>query len=123
MKDEYKDYEDALKQTRIQSLEERREQLSLRFVKKSLKNLTFSKLFPLKSSKHVMSVRNPLKYQINKANTERYKNSAIPYLQRLLNREHLKRKADFKELETSVSKKIRINNSLVNYVSCANPIT
>ena len=36
---------------------------------------------------------------------------------------HLKRKADFKELETSVSKKIRINNSLVNYVSCANPIT
>ena len=70
-----------------------------------------------------MSVRNPLKYQINKANTERYKNSAIPYLQRLLNREHLKRKADFKELETSVSKKIRINNSLVNYVSCANPIT
>ena len=105
LKGEYKDYEDALKLTRIQSLEERREQLSLRFVKKSLKNLTFSKLFPLKNAKHVMSVRNPLKYQINKANTERYKNSAILYLQRLLNREHLKRKADIKELQTSVSKK------------------
>ena len=124
LKSEYKDYEDALKLSRIQSLEERREQLSLRFVKKSLKNLTFSKLFPLKNTKHVMSVRNPLKYYINKANTERYKNSAIPYLQRLLNRECLKRKADFKDLQTfDVSKKQRLNYSLVNFVSTANPIT
>ena len=124
LKSDYKDYEDALKLSRIQSLEERREQLSLRFVKKSLKNLTFSKLFPLKNAKHVMSVRNPLKYHINKANTERYKKSAIPYLQRLLNRECLKRKADFKDLQTNdVSKKRRLNNSLVNFVSNANPIT
>ena len=109
LKSEYKDYEDALKLSRLQSLEDRREQLSLRFVKKSLKNATFTKLFPLKNPKHVMSVRNPLKYMINKANTERYKNSAIPYLQRLLNREHLKRKADFKDLQKHVLKKQRIN--------------
>ena len=54
LKSEYKDYEDALKLSRIQSLEERREQLSLRFVKKSLRNGTFSKLFPLKNAKHVI---------------------------------------------------------------------
>ena len=47
-----------------------------------------------------MIVRNPLKYYINKAKTERYKKSTIPYLQRLLNKEYLKRKADFNDLQT-----------------------
>ena len=55
--------------------------IGLRFVKNSLRNANFFKLFPLKNIKHVMSVRNHLKYHINKANTERYKKSTIPYLQ------------------------------------------
>ena len=38
-----------------------------------------------------MKVRNPQKYQINKANTERYKCSSIPFMQRLLNDEDRKR--------------------------------
>ena len=45
-----------------------------------------------------MNVRNPLKYQINKANTERYKNSSIPYMQRLLNEDRKKRKMDMIDL-------------------------
>ena len=64
---------------------------------------------------------NPLKYLIKKANTERYIKSAIPYLQRLLNNEHLKRKAEFHDLQTSdgVRKRVKTkdNSYLVNYVS------
>ena len=85
---DYKDYEEALRLTNLQSLDKRRKMISLRFVKNSLKNANFSKLFPLKKVGHVMSVRNPLKYYINKANTERYKKSTITYLQRLLNKEN-----------------------------------
>ena len=72
----------------------------MRFVKNSLKNANFSKLFPLKKFNHVMSVGNPLKYQINKANTERYKKSSIPYLQGLLNKDYADRKAEFNNLLT-----------------------
>ena len=100
LKNDYEDYEKALRLTGLQSLDERREMIALRFVKSSLKNANFSKLFPLKKMKHVMNVRNPMKYQLNKANTERYKKSTIPYLQRLLNKENLKRKAEVYELQT-----------------------
>ena len=107
---EYKDYEEALKLTGLQSLDDRREMIGLRFVKNSLKNVNFSKLFPLKKVKHVMNVRNPQKYLINKANTERYRRSAVPYLQRVLNKENCKRKADFKNLEIMCESKRRKKN-------------
>ena len=64
------------------------------------KNAHFSKHFPLKKIDHVMSVRNPLKYHMNKAKTERYNKSTIPYLQKLLNNEYLKRAAEFNVLQT-----------------------
>ena len=66
----------------------------------TLKNVNFSKLFPLKRINHVMNVRNPLKYQLNKANTERYKKSTIPHLQGLLNKEYLKRRDELNDLQT-----------------------
>ena len=78
--------------------------LSLRFAKNCLNNQNFSKLFPLNSQKHVMKVRNPQKYRVNKANTERYKCSSIPYLQRLLNVESKKRKNDMNDLVSELSK-------------------
>ena len=116
-----------MKLSKIQSLEQRRELLSLRFVK-NLKNANFAKFFPLKKANHVMDVRNPIKYHINKANTERYRKSTIPYLQRQLNRDVLKRKCEFRYLETLFeTKKLRTENAkhseLVNYVSFADPIT
>ena len=95
----YNGYDEALKLLNIQSLEQRREMISLRFVKNSLKNANFAKLFPLTKANHVMNVRNQIKYHINKANTERYRRSTIPYLQRKLNRDILKRKCEFKYLE------------------------
>ena len=125
---DYKDYEDALKLTKLQSLDQRREVISLRFVKNSLKNENFSKLFPLKKANHVMNVRNPIKYHVNKANTERYRRSTIPYLQRQLNRDSLKRKVELKDLLTfNETKRKRTGNNnhseLVNYVGFADPIT
>ena len=47
-----------------------------------------------------MSVRNPQKYHVNKANTKRYRKSTIPYLQRLLNKDSLKRKSEFNQMLT-----------------------
>ena len=111
LRSEYKDYEDALRLTGLQSLDKRREMIGLRFVKNSLKNVNFSKLFPLKRINHVMNVRNPLKYQINKANTERYRRSTIPYLQGLLNKEYLKRRAELNDLQTFKHVVKRTHNS------------
>ena len=100
LRNDYNDYEEALRLTGLQSLDSRRDMIGLRFVKNSLRNANFSKLFPLKKINHVMSVRNPLKYHINKANTERYKRSTIPYLQRLLNKDSQKRKSEFIQMQT-----------------------
>ena len=91
-------------------------------------NANFAKLFPLTKANHVMNVRNPIKYHINKANTERYRRSTIPYLQRQLNRDVLKRKCEFKDLLTfnePKRKRTEKNNHsvLVNYVIFADPIT
>ena len=64
--------------------------------------------------------------------TERYKKSTIPYLQRLLNKEYLKRKAEFNDLQTFEhvvkKRKTQLKDKdrtpmQVNYVGYANPIT
>ena len=83
LKEDYSNYEDALKQTNMESLHERREMIALRFAKNCLKNGNFLKLFPLNNQKHEMIKRNPLKYQVKKANTQRLKVSTIQYLQRV----------------------------------------
>ena len=46
-----------------------------------------------------MNVRNPDKYVVKSANTERYKNSTIPFLQRQLNLENIKRKVELKKVQ------------------------
>ena len=79
-----------------------------------------------------MYARNPLKYLIKQANTERYKKSSIPYLQGLLNKDYAKRKAEFNELlnfkhavkrrKTLIDDKNRPPMQ-VNYVGYANSIT
>ena len=94
----------------------------MRFAKNCLKNENYSKLFPLNNPRHGMRVRDPLKYKINKANTERYKRSSIIYLQRLLNENNKKRKKEMNDInnELSKSKNWKMNKSpfsQVNYVS------
>ena len=75
-----------------------------------------------------MNVRNSIKYHVNKANTERYRRSTIPYLQRQLNSDVFKRKLELKDLqtfnETKRKRTVKNNHSeLVNYVGFADPIT
>ena len=66
-------------------LSERRSELCLLFSKKCLKHDKVKDLFPLKQKSHEMDLRDTEKYVVKHANTERYKNSAIPFMQRLLN--------------------------------------
>ena len=42
-------------------------------------------LFPLNKSKHIMKTRKGIKYHVNKAKSDRYKNSPLVYMQNLLN--------------------------------------
>ena len=110
LKKDYLSYEDALKVTNLQSLDERRQTIAMRFAKNCLKNGNYSKLFPLNNPKHGMKVRDPLKYQIKRANTERYKGSSIIYMQKLLNDDYRRRKKEMKEFNNE------LNNPQVNYV-------
>ena len=93
LKNEYSEYETALEILNLESLEERRKNLSLKFALKGKENPTISNLFKLKDKEHNIILRNTEAFNVNKANTERYKNSAIPFMQRLLN-EHEKQKQD-----------------------------
>ena len=85
LKERYCDYKGALRKLNIESLYDRREALLLRFAKKSLKLVQFRKLFPVKKQLHNMKIRNQQKFIINSANTERYKRSSVPAMQKLLN--------------------------------------
>ena len=61
--------------------------LYLKFAKNCLKNEKMKKLFPLASKNHNMDTRSKEKFKVNKAHSERYRKSAIPFLQNLLNQE------------------------------------
>ena len=87
LKNSYTKYEEALEMLRMESLEDRRRRLCLKFAKNCLKNEKMKKLFPLANKKHSMNTRSKEKFKVNKANTERYRKSALPYMQRLLNSE------------------------------------
>ena len=82
---EYTHYERALDILNLKSLEERRKHLSLKFAIKGKSNPIISNIFSLKDKVHDMELRNTEIYNVNNANTERYKNSAVPFMQRLLN--------------------------------------
>ena len=88
LKGKYENYKEGLNKLKIETLEKRREILCLRFANNSLKNSKVSNFFPKKEKLHKMKKRKEKKYVINKANTKRYRRSAIPHMQNLLNQEH-----------------------------------
>ena len=85
LKDKYENYENARRILNIETLYERREKLTEIFGKKCLMLEQTKYLFPLNDRTHGMETRNTEKYKILKANTERLKNSTVPYIQRMLN--------------------------------------
>ena len=73
----------------MESLEDRREILCLKFAKKCLKNPKTKNIFPENERIHHMQTRNPEKYVVQHANTERLKKSAVIYMQNLLNKNEI----------------------------------
>ena len=85
LKSHYNNYEDALKILKLDTLDKRREMLCLKFAKNCLKNEKMKKLFPLQTHQHNMKKRSQAMFRVNNSRTSKYRNSAIPYMQRLLN--------------------------------------
>ena len=85
LKEKYEDYHSALKLLNLDTLFKRREKLCSRFAKKFLKIENSKNLFPVRKSRHEMHKRKTEKYLIKNIETERYKKSAIPAMQKLLN--------------------------------------
>ena len=75
--------------SKIDYLSVRREKLCLKFAKKCLKHDKTSDMFPLNSTLD-HDIRKKGKFQVQFAHTNRLRDSAIPQLQRALNREATK---------------------------------
>ena len=69
----------------MDSLEERRHILCLKFAKIGIKNNNLNDLFPENDKTHRMKTRAVEKYRVQHANTERFKNSSIIAMQKMLN--------------------------------------
>ena len=87
LQEDYLSYANALETLGLDSLYDRREGLCLSFARKCTKsaNSQVKSIFPLNQAKTTLGTRYPEKYHVNMANTDRYKDSAVPYMQRLLN--------------------------------------
>ena len=67
----------------MDKLKDRREELCLKFAKKCLRNSKVKSMFPSKDSNRIL--RNQSKHYVNFAVRERYRKSAIPFMQNLMN--------------------------------------
>ena len=68
----------------------------MKFAKDCLKHEKMKEMFPLNVKNTELKIRFKETYKVNKANTERYKQSAIPYLQNLLNEDEQNRNKEKK---------------------------
>ena len=94
----YDSYTQTLKDLDMMRLSERRDIICLKFAKNSLKLESFKKLFPVHKNFHGMATRQHEKYKIVRSFSKRYAVSAIPSMQRLLNKEYKKQKDALKSL-------------------------
>ena len=79
-------YEDSLILVRLETLYQRRQKLLYSFGKKCINIEQTKHLFIKKKTEHPMSKRYQETFQVVHANTERLRNSTVPYIQRLLNK-------------------------------------
>jgi hypothetical protein len=87
-------YEHALQVLSMQSLAERRNKLCIEFARRTRRNEKMKHMFPLNKTKTNMKTRNTEKYEVQKGNTNRHQKSSIPYMQRMLNRNHNEKKLE-----------------------------
>ena len=83
LNEHYSDYTSALELSGLETLCERRTQLSLNFAKKCLKDDRNADLFPLNVK--TVNTRPHETYYVTPARTDRLARSTVPYIQRLLN--------------------------------------
>ena len=103
----YESYSDTLSELGMMRLSERRNILCLKFAKKSLKVDNFGKLFPLNSKSHDMKTRKSNFYKVSRSYSKRYLQSAIPSMQRQLNRDIKEQRESLKKLvNCSVTSKL-----------------
>ena len=87
LRNNYTTYEEALLKLNLQTLEERRKKLSLKFAKKCLSNDKFRDLFP-KNETIGVETRHKEKYKVPFCHTERMRQSALITMKHQLNAEH-----------------------------------
>ena len=84
--DNYVSHDAALEMTGLQTLSERRKARCLKFGLKSVNHPQNRRFFPPNPNLNIqVEARQREPYHVNFARTEHYKNSAIPYILRLLN--------------------------------------
>ena len=81
----YISYTSALEMCGLESLFMRRKKRCLDFARKCLKHPKMRKLFPLNPETSGYELRKKELFKVNFAHTTSYKQSTIPYCQRLLN--------------------------------------
>ena len=81
------DHDTALEICALPKLSQRRQSHYLSFSKICLKNKQTSTMFPINPDL-TLHLRYPEKFQFNFAHTENYKNSTVPFCQRLLNQDY-----------------------------------
>ena len=100
--EKYISYENALNVVRMDSLEMRRQNICLKFAKQCIRNEKLRNIFPRNYSSHSMEKRSGEKFVVKKALTERYKRSAIPNMQRLLNKNEREKMEIFRKIRNAV---------------------
>ena len=85
LKEKYLNYENALLLLNLDSLETRRNALSLKFAQAGIKHNKLNDLLPTNNKKHKMETRAKEKYEVQFANTDRMKNASIITMQHMLN--------------------------------------
>ena len=91
LEEDYKNYKNSLTILNLQTLDERRKNLTFQFAETGIKNGTMTDLFQLRKKIHIMNTRKTEYYEVTKAHTKRFQNSPVLTMQRMLN-EHKARK-------------------------------
>ena len=81
----YSSYQEALQRLNIQTLKERRKHLCAKFAEKCLETSKTKHMFKSYIKNHSMETRQNRIVMESKVKTNRMKNSAIPYMEKLLN--------------------------------------
>ena len=89
LKNEYLDYNNALLKLDLPTLSQRRKYLCENFALKNINNEKMKHHFRENPNLHNMTTKNPEKYMVSFAHTERLKNSPVIYMQKLLNQKHM----------------------------------